>query len=176
MIKNVELFNVFLVFDKIQSEVENLKNKIDQEEKKDGFQCLHCQAWVPLRAIGTEHRNHCPYCLWSKHLGKLEQPGKTCGGAMIPIGLTFKKEGIDKYTGQPKQGELMMVHQCVKCGQPSINRLAGDDEPDAVMEVFKHSFNMSEKLRKQLKEEGIEALTKEDSKQIIRQLGLGDGL
>jgi hypothetical protein len=138
--------------------------------KKEGFQCIHCHAFVILEALGTKHRNHCPNCLWSKHRGKLEELKEFCSGAMIPIGLTFKKEGINKYTGKPKQGELMVIHQCIKCKNISINRLAGDDQSKAVMKVFKSSLNMSESLRKQLKREGIDILTEKDEEEIKRQL------
>ncbi|MBO0771672.1 MAG: RNHCP domain-containing protein [Actinobacteria bacterium] len=32
------------------------------------FQCAQCGAEVSLDAPGTSHRNHCPRCLWSRHL------------------------------------------------------------------------------------------------------------
>lgn len=157
-----------------QLEIRKIERKISREKRKEGFRCSHCHAWVSLRVAGTKHRNHCPECLWSKHIGRLEQLRETCGGAMIPVGLTFKKEGIDKYTGKPKQGELMLIHQCVRCGEISINRLAGDDNSDVVMKIFEHSLNMPKELRKRLKKEHIDILAEQNREEVKRQLGLKD--
>ena len=141
-------------------------------EKKEGFQCAHCQTWVSLTAPGTEHRNHCPSCLWSRHVDiRLGDRKSTCQGSMMPIGFTFKKEGIEKYAKKPKKGELMVIHQCVKCRKIFINRLAGDDDPQAVARIFKESLNMPEDLQEEL-EQGIEALTERDEKELMKQLGL----
>lgn len=157
-----------------QLEIRKIERKISREKKKEGFQCSHCHAWVSLKAAGTKHRNHCPECLWSKHVGRLEQLREICSGAMIPIGLTFKKEGIDKYTGKPRQGELMIIHQCTKCGKISINRLAGDDNPDAVMKIFKYSLNMPKELCERLKKENVDILTEKNREEIEKQLGFKD--
>lgn len=133
--------------------------------EKTNFRCLHCHKLVSLKASGTKHRNHCPYCLWSKHIN-------TCNGAMTPIGLTFKKEGIDRYTKKPKQGELMLIHQCLQCGKLSINRIAGDDNSYSLLKIFEHSINMPTNLRKKLLKQGIEALTKKDKQEIKKQVGI----
>jgi hypothetical protein len=34
------------------------------------FRCGHCGVEVSLDAPGTSHRNHCPSCLWSRHLDR----------------------------------------------------------------------------------------------------------
>ena len=34
----------------------------------NSFRCKHCGLDVPMDAPGTAHRNHCPNCLWSRHL------------------------------------------------------------------------------------------------------------
>ena len=115
--------------------------------------------------FGTANRNHCPKCLWSKHLDQ-EEPGdrrSECLGLMEPIGLTFKKEGVDKY-GKERRGEIMLVHQCEKCGKVSINRLAGDDEAKRVMEVFEQGSG----IRGQGSE--IRILGEEDRKEVRTQL------
>lgn len=57
---------------------------------------------------------------------------------MEPIGLSFKKECFDKY-GRKKQGEIMLVHKCLKCKKISINRLAGDDEPAEILKILRKS-------------------------------------
>lgn len=141
-------------------------------EKKGAFKCCHCGQWVPFsKFIGTEHRNHCPFCLWSKHMD-LEKPGdrkSECQARMKPIGLTFKHEGVDKY-GKVRQGELMLIHECTGCGKISINRIAGDDKPEAILKVFKESQELSPKKKKQLERDGIEILSGETKKEILTQL------
>lgn len=87
---------------------------------------------------------------------------------MKPIGLTFKHEGVDKY-GKEKQGELMLIHRCEKCARISVNRIAGDDNPDEIYKVFKSSKNNAE-LRGELKAEEVSLLRAEEEGEIKRQL------
>ncbi len=159
---------------KEESELEEKKReKKFSREERERFRCTHCHAWVSLIAIGTKHRNHCPVCLWSKHVDvKLGDRGSVCDGSMVPIGFTFKKEGIDRYTKKLKRGELMVIHQCVKCGKIFINRLAGDDSSRAVVRIFKESLNMPESLRKELEQQDIDVLTGKDEGELMKQLGL----
>src|SRR3990167_10150601 len=82
-----------------------------------GFMCSHCKAFVSVNdKIGTRNRNHCPFCLWSMHVDdKYSGDRKSqCRQQMKHIGLTFKKEGIDKY-GKQRQGEIMVIHKCMEC-------------------------------------------------------------
>lgn len=91
-------------------------------ESKD-FRCKNCRAEVSGQSIGTKQRNHCPYCLTSLHVDvNIGDRKATCQRTMKPIGLTMKKDG-----------EIMIVHQCTGCGKISTNRIAGDDEPSAVL-------------------------------------------
>lgn len=89
---------------------------------------------------------------------------------MTPIGLTFKKEGIDKYTDKPKQGEIMLIHQCVKCGKVSINRISGDDSSSVILQVFERSMNIPKNLKEDLKRQGIDVLTAENRGEVEKQL------
>ncbi len=103
----------------------------------DNFICVNCGKEVLLEALGTQHRNHCPFCFYSLHVD-LEVSGdrkSECKGKMKPIGLTFKQEGVDKY-GKERQGEIMIIHQCEKCNHISINRIAGDDDSEGILELF----------------------------------------
>jgi hypothetical protein len=84
---------------------------------------------------------------------------------MRPIGLTFKQEGVDKYR-RKKQGELMLIHECTRCGKISINRIAGDDNPEVILKVFKESKELNPEKIEQLKRTGIRLLTIEDKKEI----------
>jgi hypothetical protein len=137
------------------------------------FICSHCQKSIETNNLyGTNHRNHCPYCLWSLH--KDEQwPGdrkSTCLKEMEPIALTFKHEGVDKYTGKTKQGETMIVHHCLGCDKISINRIGPDDKPDSILEVLKSSQALSPEIRKKLEEDDIKILTEKDETEIKNQL------
>lgn len=144
------------------------KNK----SKTFSFRCSHCHEWVISdEQTGTAHRNHCPFCLWSKHVDA-EKPGdrkSTCGAGMAPIGLTFKKEAPKKYgAGQP--GELMIIHECTQCGQLRINRLAADDNTDVVLQVFEQSQSLDERTRQRLQNLGINPLTQADTTEVRIQL------
>ena len=54
------------------------------QKKDSGFICGHCGKKV--EPLGFTSRNHCPFCLWSRHLDEL--PGdraSECGGLMEPV-------------------------------------------------------------------------------------------
>lgn len=72
---------------------------------------------VPTQAFGTRHRNHCPVCLWSRHVdhytGDRQNP---CGAAMEPIAIEVRD-----------RAEWAIIHRCVACGELRTNRVAGDD-------------------------------------------------
>lgn len=141
-------------------------------KKIKGFECAYCHQWVPFdKFIGTRFRNHCPFCLWSKHVDEKKSGNRQafCHGLMKPIGLTFKKEGFDKY-GKPRQGELMLIHQCQNCGQISINRLAADDESQMVLKIFEESKKLGREILEKIKKENIRLLAKEDEREILSQL------
>ena len=91
----------------------------------EGFVCEHCGRYVPGEAPGTRHRNHCPLCLWSRHVDI--SPGDRrsgCRGDMEAIAVSVKRNG-----------EWMLVHRCVECGKLSGNRTAGDDNELALMSL-----------------------------------------
>jgi hypothetical protein len=92
----------------------------------DSFRCRHCRLDVPAAAPGTKHRNHCPSCLWSRHLDA-DLPGDRaagCAGAMEPIAVSVRADG-----------EWALVHRCTGCAAVSVNRIAGDDNPFALMRL-----------------------------------------
>lgn len=83
------------------------------------FRCAHCRLDVPTDAPGTQHRNHCPSCLWSRHVD--DRPGDRaadCGSGMEPIAITVRGKG-----------EWVLIHRCTGCGELDSNRTAGDDNP-----------------------------------------------
>jgi RNHCP domain len=81
---------------------------------------------VPTDAPGTGHRNHCPHCLWSRHLDA-DVPGDRaadCGATMEPIAV-YVRAG----------GEWALVHRCGGCDTVHLNRIAGDDNPLMLMRL-----------------------------------------
>lgn len=131
------------------------------------FVCENCRKEVATDGqIGTKNRNHCPSCLFSKHVDNLPgDRGAACGGLMQPIGLTLKQEGVDKY-GEEKIGELMLIHRCKKDNKISINRIAADDAPEKILQILENSKNLSEDIQNELKKQGIKLLTDSDKAQI----------
>jgi len=79
-----------------------------------------------LPLTNGSYRNHCPSCLWSRHVDIV--PGdraSECHGMMRPLRLDYR-------SGKG----LVIVHGCVRCGAVRANRLATDtcqpDDVDAV--------------------------------------------
>lgn len=135
------------------------------------FICSHCKMSVPSDSgVGTKNRNHCPKCLYSLHVDDKVSGDRSanCGGEMEPIGITFKQEGVDKY-GKEKQGEIMLIHRCVKCGRVSINRIAGDDDPDQILQIYNKSKEAID-LSNELKKEGISLLGNAAESEVKKQL------
>lgn len=64
----------------------------------------------------------------------------------------------------------MLTHQCEKCGKITINRIAGDDSPKEILEVFEESKGLTTKLIEQLHQAGIKLITWDDKDKVIRQL------
>ena len=86
--------------------------------REEQFTCEHCGVIVePLE--GGSYRNHCPRCLYSKHVDAAG-PGdraSTCLGLMIP----------DHLDQDGKKGWLI-VHVCEKCEKTIPNKTAPDDD------------------------------------------------
>lgn len=92
------------------------------QKKKEDFVCEKCNKEVK----GDGYTNHCPYCLWSKHVDV--NPGdraETCQGLMKPAKLESDKKGF------------MLTNECVICGYSKRNRLSKNDDFDAALEATK---------------------------------------
>lgn len=90
----------------------------------ENFTCEHCGA----RVEGTGYTNHCPKCLWSKHVDV--EPGDraaTCGGMMEPVSI----EGSSP--------EYVILHRCVKCGYERKNKVQPGDDADALLALARRS-------------------------------------
>lgn len=82
-------------------------------KKKEDFVCENCGQ----RITGSGYTNHCPNCLYSKHID-LNVPGdrkNKCGGLMKPVGIEKKGE------------EYIILHRCIKCGKEKKNKSAKSD-------------------------------------------------
>jgi hypothetical protein len=84
----------------------------------ESFKCGHCKAFVGPTIAGGRHRNHCPLCLYSRHVDdrRMGDRASACRALMAPIGFFYR----------PK-GEQVVVHRCLGCGFERHNRVAADD-------------------------------------------------
>jgi hypothetical protein len=86
----------------------------------EDFTCAHCG----LKVKGSGYTNHCPKCLWSKHVDI--NPGdraEACGGLMEPVGIELKAD------------EYILTHQCQKCGVKKKNKTAPEDNFEAIINL-----------------------------------------
>ncbi len=86
----------------------------------DAFVCAQCNSSVEPLTSGS-YRNHCPRCLFSKHVDVV--PGDrlaSCGGLMEPVNVEYAS----------KKG-WMVMHRCMACGFARPNKAAlRDVQPD----------------------------------------------
>ncbi|MEG0407940.1 MAG: RNHCP domain-containing protein, partial [Bacilli bacterium] len=69
-------------------------------------------------------RDHCPFCLFSKHLDIL--PGdrlNKCQGLLEPI-------GIEKF-----KNTFKIIYKCQKCGETHKNIVANDDNENLIIQL-----------------------------------------
>lgn len=128
------------------------------------FRCIHCGAQVitdPLTS-GVLNRNHCPYCLWSRHLDLRSAGDRLCAckAPMRPLGLTLK-QSRKKYAREDG-GELMLIHACDGCGGLSINRIAADDLAERIYAVYEQSLQLDQALDRRLDGQPIRLLVEGD--------------
>lgn len=144
----------------------------ERREKSDGFRCANkdCHQFVPVNdAMGTQNRNHCPLCLHSKHVDAV-RPGDRkadCGSVMVPRAVAFKHVKPDKY-GNARVGELMIVHVCPADGRISPNRIAADDNVEAIEALF--ALGVEPELEAQLEALGVRLAGSDDAEEVRRQL------
>ena len=92
-------------------------NMIDEE-----FICEYCHEHV--EKLKYTARDHCPYCLYSKHLDI--NPGdrsNTCHGLLEPV-------GIEKFKNTYK-----IIYKCLKCNETHKNIMATDDNFDKIIKL-----------------------------------------
>ncbi len=95
-------------------------------ETDQAFRCVHCKQFIGAPIAGGRHRNHCPNCLWSRHVDH-SVPGdrkSDCHSAMEPVGKIVRRNG-----------EQVLLHRCRGCGKDDPNRIAADDSPLLLMRL-----------------------------------------
>ncbi|HEV2129319.1 MAG TPA: RNHCP domain-containing protein [Thermomicrobiales bacterium] len=95
-------------------------------EADQAFRCRKCRQFIGAPLTGGRHRNHCPNCLHSLHLD-LKRPGdrrSDCESLMRPRGLIERRNG-----------EQMILHECLGCGKTQPTRVAADDNPILLMRL-----------------------------------------
>jgi hypothetical protein len=89
-------------------------------KNKEDFVCEKCGHEV----VGNGYTNHCPECLWSKHVDI--NPGdraETCGGLMEPIRVEVKGK------------EYTIIHKCVKCELEKPNKAVKEDSFQMLVQI-----------------------------------------
>ena len=90
----------------------------------EGFTCDNCGRKVTALPKGS-YRNHCPYCLYSKHVDVVI-PGdreSDCRGLMEPRGIVLSGKGY------------VLIHHCLECGKVANNKTAPDDDFEKLLEL-----------------------------------------
>jgi hypothetical protein len=107
----------------------------------------------------VQNRNHCPYCLWSRHLDWRSAGDRRseCRAVMQPVGLTTKRSR-NKYARE-RDGELMLIHRCTGCAKVVINRIAADDSTFALFTLFEDSWEPGAAFQAELDAMGVSMLT-----------------
>ena len=92
------------------------------QRRIEDFRCENCGTQV----VGNGFTNHCPKCLWSKHVdinpGDRSEP---CGGMMEPIGVESKADGY------------RILFRCTRCREERWNKTAPEDDFEVVLQVAK---------------------------------------
>lgn len=92
----------------------------------ESFICENCGKNV--EELNYTARDHCPYCLYSKHVDIL--PGdreNLCHGLLKPV-------GIEKFKNSYK-----IIYRCDKCKNLHKNIMALDDDMNLVIELSKNT-------------------------------------
>ena len=102
------------------SSIKNMEEKKFQRRIED-FICEKCGKKVK----GKGYTDHCPECLWSKHVDINPGDRKSkCKGLMEPISAEVKN---DKY---------IIYYHCIKCGFKHRVKSTLDDNLDEIIKLF----------------------------------------
>ncbi len=90
------------------------------QKRSENFICAHCKAQVE----GQGYTDHCPQCLWSRHVDV--NPGDRqchCRGLMAPVLAMVKK---DNY---------IIFYTCQTCGFEHHVKAAPDDNFELILSL-----------------------------------------
>ena len=90
--------------------------------RDENFICEKCGKEV--KKLNYTARDHCPYCLYSKHVDN--NPGdrlNTCKGMLKPV-------EIEKFKDTYK-----IIYKCEKCGKSHKNIIASDDNMNLIIDL-----------------------------------------
>jgi len=113
--------------DELHAPARTRKQRPPRKERDQAFKCRHCKQFIGAPISGGRHRNHCPNCLYSRHVDR-SVPGdrrSDCGSLMAPVGVLNRRNG-----------EQMILHRCLGCGKEGPNRIAADDDPTILMRLL----------------------------------------
>ncbi len=150
--------------------------KSESYQRQVGFVCLNCGHAVPSQELysGVNNRNHCPYCLFSRHVDLFQAGDRlsACRAPMQAIGLTFKKER-KKYGS--KLGELMLIHQCAGCQTIAINRIAADDDSERMLGLMVIGPDLPQDVQRCIQADGI-VVVGDDQLDLVKTRLFGKGV
>ena len=94
--------------------------------RDENFICENCGNEVTK--LGYTARDHCPSCLYSKHVDIMPGDRKNnCKGLLEPV-------GIEKFKDTYK-----IIYKCTKCNQYHKNIMAKDDNLEEIIELSKNN-------------------------------------
>ncbi len=92
------------------------------QKRVENFVCERCGE----KTKGKGYTDHCPVCLWSKHVDVNPGDRKAdCGGLMEPIGVEIKAR------------DSIIHYRCTRCGFEHRVKAASDDNFDKIIELSK---------------------------------------
>ena len=106
--------------------------------RNEGFVCKRCAAQVAPLVNGSS-RNHCPHCLWSKHVDVVPGDRRAdCCGMMEPVAIEHDA-----------RRRWMIVHRCTWCGAIRRNKAALNDpaQPDRFAKLLQVARRSAERSR-----------------------------
>lgn len=92
--------------------------------KREDFNCENCG----FEVLGSGYTNHCPKCLYSKHVDI--NPGdrlEACCGMMKPLSIESKGD------------EYIITHKCIKCGYEKRNKSSKNDDFATILKISKQA-------------------------------------
>ncbi len=88
----------------------------------ESFICEHCGKNV--QKLNYTARDHCPYCLYSKHVDIMPGDRKnSCCGLLEPV-------SIEKF-----KDNFKIIYKCQKCKELHKNIMAKDDDMNLIIKL-----------------------------------------